>query len=294
MDLRILEVGPRDGLQNEIKPLSVDQKYELVYKLIQSGLKHIEAGAFVNPKAIPQMADSAELTKSLVKDFPNVNFYSLVPNLQGLETAMECGIQNIGLLSSCCEVFSQKNLNTSIDGSLKRINEIIENLPKDSFSRLYLSMSFDSPFTGKISNETYNTILEKVADIGINEIVISDTTGKASPDMVNNRVFLTQKFFGTQRIACHFHDTFGNAMANIEEALRLRVNNFDSSIAGLGGCPYSPGAKGNVSTNTLVDYCIKNAINTGINTDKLNETAAFINNLIGSSEAKNTTDIQIN
>lgn len=284
MELRILEVGPRDGLQNEEKILSHDKKYELVSKLIQSGLKHIEAAAFVNPKAIPQMAGSAELSRALVKDFPTVNFYSLVPNLQGLEAAMESGIKNIGLLSSCCELFAQKNLNTSIDGSLKRIAEIIENCPPDCFSRLYLSMSFHSPFSGSISNETYNNIMEKVADTGINEIVISDTTGKATADKVNNRIFLSQKFFGTQRIACHFHDTFGNAMANIKEALRLRINKFDSSIAGLGGCPYSPGAKGNVSTNTLVDFCIENNISTGIIPDKLNEAADFIRGLISNEE----------
>ena len=280
MKVRILEVGPRDGLQNESKLLSTEQKYELVSRLIDCGLQHIEAGAFVNPKAIPQMADSKELLKALLKDFPNTNFYSLVPNLRGLETAIKYGVKNIGLLGSCCEVFSQKNLNTNISGSLKRITEIIENCPAGVHKRLYLSMSFYSPFSGSISNETYNNIMERIADLNIDEIVISDTNGKATPDLVNNRIFLTQKFFGTQRIACHFHDTFGHAMANIQEAIKLRILNFDSSIAGLGGCPYSPGAKGNVSTNTLVEYCSQNDIETGLKENLLTSTSTFIKNLL--------------
>jgi len=141
-------------------------------------------------------------------------------------------------------------------------------------------MSFHSPFSGFISNESYNNILEKIAHLDINEIVISDTTGKAEPALVNNRIFLSQKFFSTPRIACHFHDTYENAMDNIKEAIKLRVHNFDSSIAGLGGCPYSPGAKGNVSTNTLVDYCQQNGIETDINENELNKTANFIKGLL--------------
>ena len=280
MKIKILEVGPRDGLQNESKTISLEDKYNLVKRLIDCGLKHIEAGAFVNPKAIPQMADSAELTKSLVADFPNTEFYSLVPNIRGLEKALESGLKNIGLLTSCCEIFCQKNLNTSIDGSLKRLREIIENCPSHVKNRLYLSMSFHSPFSGWISNENYNTILEKIADIGINEIVISDTTGKAEASSVNNRIFLTQKFFSTEKIACHFHDTFGNALANVQEALKLRISKFDSSIAGLGGCPYSPGAKGNLSTNTLTAFCENNEIQSGINLEKLDETAHHIQHLL--------------
>lgn len=278
--VRILEVGPRDGLQNEAKNISTEDKYELIKKLINAGLKHIEAGAFVNPKAVPQMADSPELLKALTKDFPDTKFYSLVPNMRGLENALECGVKNIGLLSSCCEEFAQKNLNTSCKGSLLRIREVIDNCPPDIFKRLYLSMSFHSPFSGFISNETYNNFLEQLSDIGIDEIVISDTTGKATPELVNNRIFLTQKFFGSPRIACHFHDTFGNALANIVEAIKLRIYNFDSSIGGLGGCPYSPDSSGNVSTNSLVKMLKKQEINTGIDDVKLTEAAVFIQTIL--------------
>ena len=280
MSIRILEVGPRDGLQNEKKILPTEVKYELVKRLVDAGLKDIEAGAFVNPKAVPQMADSKELMKALIKDFPKIHFHSLVPNLRGLEAAMDCEVKNIGLLSSCCEVFANKNLNTSVNGSMARIKEIIEHLPKNISTRLYLSMSFHSPFSGFISNEDYNNVLERVADIGVNEIVISDTTGKATKELVNNRVFLTQKFFGTHRIACHFHDTFGHALENIEEALRNRVTNFDSSIAGLGGCPYSPGATGNVSTNELVQFLNSKDFDCKLDLDKLNVAAEYIKQTI--------------
>ncbi|MCM8526819.1 MAG: hydroxymethylglutaryl-CoA lyase [Lentisphaeraceae bacterium] len=271
MSIRILEVGPRDGLQNEKVILTTEKKYELVKKLIGAGLEHIETGAFVNPKAVPQMADSEQLLKMLIKDFPKTSFYSLVPNMKGFETAMNTGVKNIGLLTSCCEVFNQKNLNTSTKGSLLRIKEILEECPKEIFCRLYLSMSFHSPFSGFISNESYNNILEQLSDLNIDEIVISDTTGKATPDLVNNRIFLTQKFFGTNRIACHFHDTFSNALANIQEALKHRITNFDSSIGGLGGCPYSPGASGNVSTEALIELLHSLEHDTQVNLDKIKQ-----------------------
>lgn len=269
MSIRIIEVGPRDGLQNEQKIISTEDKYELIKKLIEAGLEHIEAGAFVNPQAVPQMADSEELLKRLLKDFPDTNFYSLVPNLKGLEKAMKVGVKNIGLLTSCCETFNQKNLNTSIKGSIVRIKEILDECPKEVFTRLYLSMSFHSPFSGIISNEAFNNILEMISDLRINEIVISDTTGKGTPDLVNNRIFLTQKFFGTERIACHFHDTYGNALENIKEAIKLRVTNFDSAIGGLGGCPYSPGSSGNVSTAKVVKLINSLDLITSVNSEKI-------------------------
>lgn len=280
MKIRILEVGPRDGLQNEKKMIPTEQKYALIELLIKAGLTHIEAGAFVNPKAVPQMADSKELLQSVIKDFPQVTFHSLVPNLKGLENALSAGVKNIGLLTACSESFTQKNLNTSIKGSITRIAEILEECPKDVFKRLYISMSFHSPWEGVISNEAFSNTMERCADLGVNEIVISDTTGKGTPDLVNNRIFLSQKFFGVDKIACHFHDTYSNGLANIKESIKCRVDKFDSSINGLGGCPYSPGATGNISTDSLVDFCIENNIETSISREKLKVASEYTKSIL--------------
>jgi len=275
--VNICEVGPRDGLQNEEAVLDVQTKLQFILKLIDAGCSHIEAGAFVKASAIPQMANSLELFKELLPRIPqHVKLAALVPNLRGLEQAIECGVSHIGLLSACSEEFCQRNLNTDIKGSFRRIGEIVKNCPDSINTRLYLSMSFFCPWTGPVNNSLFHKTIRSAFDCGVDQIVLSDTTGHATPNFVEQRLAQSSEFGSIKDIACHFHNTYGMAVANVWQAWNCGVRNFDSSAGGLGGCPYAPGASGNVSTEELVYLFDKSGIISGIDRDKLSSASGSI------------------
>ncbi len=274
--VRIFEVGPRDGLQNESALIPFDVKFKFIEMLIEAGLKDIEAGAFVSATAVPQMADSASLLKKLIKKYPRTNFHALVPNLFGLKQALKCGVKHIGLLTSCSEEFNKRNLNTSTIGSIERINDILEYCSEDIYKRLYISMTFHSPWEGEIREEQFTNLLQEVKNLAVNEIVLSDTTGFATAENVEEKISLALSLFPIEKLACHFHDTKAQAIANIERALKCGIRTIDSSTGGLGGCPYSPGATGNISTEKAIECIKKSGFDSSISLERIQEAANYI------------------
>ena len=261
--LKFLEVGPRDGLQNEKKNLSLEDKTALVVKLAQTGLKRIELGSFVSPKWVPQMKDSKELVQRILKlqkenqINSQIEFSTLVPNQKGLEQAFDSGIKEISVFLSATDSFSKKNINASREESYKKYQEICKQAHKESLKiRAYLSVCFDCPYEGKTPQEEVIKWVQKIEELGVYEISISDTTGKARTIEVEE---LFQKLFNCiskEKLACHFHNVHGTALANVWSAYKMGITSFDGSLGGLGGCPYSKAPSGNVPTESLI-YLLK-------------------------------------
>lgn len=278
--VNIVEVAPRDGLQNEKAILSLQDKMSFIRSLMDAGCHHIEIGAFVKESAVPQMAGSADLFRELLPEAnEHIRLSALIPNLRGLEEALKCGVRSIGLLTACSEEFCQRNLNTSIQGSFRRIQEILRNCPAEVKSRLYLSMGFYSPWEGKIANATFNRVVQQAFESGVDEVVLSDTTGQATPKFVEKRLAQCGEFGVLKKVACHFHDTYGMATANVWQAWNCGVRTFDSSAGGFGGCPYAPGATGNVATEKLIYLFENSGIMSGIDRDKIIDSAAAVRKL---------------
>ncbi|EGQ7946086.1 hydroxymethylglutaryl-CoA lyase [Vibrio parahaemolyticus] len=278
--VNIVEVGARDGLQNETAVTLVD-KIRLINLLSSSGLKHIEAGSFVSPKWVPQMADSDQVFAGITQK-PNVVYSALTPNLAGLERALESGVKQIAVFGSASEAFSQKNINCSIAESLSRFEPVIElakhhNIPV----RGYLSCTMVCPYEGDIMPEQTTKVANTLFDMGCYEISLGDTVGKATP----NRVIAMLDSLFTQlpkdALAVHFHDTYGQALANIYQALLMGINTVDSAVAGLGGCPYAKGASGNVATEDVLYLCEQLGIETGVDLNIINETGWQICHALG-------------
>ncbi|MFH4894737.1 hydroxymethylglutaryl-CoA lyase [Vibrio sp. Y42_MX_L11] len=268
--VNIVEVGARDGLQNETAVTLID-KIRLINQLSTSGLKHIEAGSFVSPKWVPEMADSDQVFSSIIQK-PDVVYSALTPNLAGLERALESGVKQIAVFGSASEAFSQKNINCSIADSLARFEPVIElanqhNIPV----RGYLSCTMVCPYEGEIKPEQTTAVANALFDMGCYEISLGDTVGKATP----NRVIAMLDSLLTQlpkdALAVHFHDTYGQALANIYQALLMGINTIDSAVAGLGGCPYAKGASGNVATEDVLYLCEQLGIETEIDLNIINE-----------------------
>lgn len=295
MKISLCEVGPRDGLQNEKDvAISVEDRLEFIKLLVTAGLKYIEAGAFVSPKWVPQMADSQKLfvkisTDPELKKSP-VIFSALVPNEKGMETAINCGIKKIALFTAASESFNQKNINTSIVGSIERFEPVLKMAADHHVAvRAYVSTAFVCPYEGEIKTQAVVDVVKKLVDLGIAEISIGDTIGKATPQMLRA---LMEKLLGplayqAQTFWMHFHDTYGpsfeqgTAWPNVEASLQLGLTQFDASVAGLGGCPYAPGASGNIPTNDLVQRLHALGHTTGVDLAKLNEAGRFIQNILG-------------
>lgn len=248
----IVEVGPRDGLQNEPIPLAVPQKIELITDLANAGLKVIEAGSFVSPKWVPQMANSAEVLKAL--DKTTIHRYpALVPNLRGLQEATEAGCQDIAVFAAASETFSQKNINCSIAESLERYESVIkEALAAKLRVRGYVSCVLGCPFEGEIALSAVTRVAQALYKMGCYEISLGDTIGVGTPEKARQMVSAVAEQVPIESLAVHFHDTYGQALANIYACLALGVRTIDSSVGGLGGCPYAPGASGNVATEEVV------------------------------------------
>jgi hydroxymethylglutaryl-CoA lyase len=277
--IKIVEVGPRDGLQNEKKIVSTADKITFILKLIESGLKTIEVGSFVAPHKIPQMDDSAQVLKAVL-DKKGITFPTLVPNLMGLRRAIDSGAKDISVFTATSETFNQKNINASIDVSLKRIKEVTSSAKKIKV-RGYISTVFGCPYEGKTSTKVLVKVMRELFSQGIYEISLGDTIGIANPLQVNKILKDLSKEFDLKKIALHFHDTRGMALANSLVSLEMGITTFDSSSGGIGGCPYAKGATGNVATEDMVNMFESMGIKTGVNLGKLVEASSFMAKVLG-------------
>ncbi len=279
--ITIIEVGPRDGLQNEQKIVSTQDKIKFIKLLANSGLKNIEVGSFVHPKWVPQLADSSEVIKGL--NLPKEILCSaLVPNMKGLERAKEVGIKRIAVFTAASETFTKKNINMTIQESLDTFKEIVKNALADEMSvRGYISTCFVCPYEGNIKKEKVLEVAKSLLEMGVDEISIGDTIGKASPEQVKDTISFILKSIPKEKIALHFHDTHGKALENVEMGLEHGITTYDSSAGGLGGCPYAPGASGNLATEDLIDFLNQRGIETEINLDNLIEASFFMQGVLG-------------
>lgn len=264
--VKIVEVGARDGLQNE-NLVSLEDKVNLINTLSETGLTHIEAGSFVSPKWVPQMADSLEVMRSIRRN-PAVKYSTLTPNLQGLEGAISANTDEVAIFTSASETFSQRNINCSIEESIKRFEPVIARAEQlDIPVRGYLSCVIDCPYDGATSPKNVATIAKQLVELGCHEISLGDTIGTGTPQRVATMLDAVQQEVPTNNLAVHFHDTWGQALANIYQALTMGISVVDSSVAGLGGCPYARGASGNVATEDVLYLCHGLNIATGVNLD---------------------------
>lgn len=286
--VQIVEMGLRDGLQNEAVHLSVSQRFQLLKKLNDAGLKRIEIGAFVSPKWVPQMSDTTKLVKKALlaqqqgKIRKDVKLSALVPNMKGLENALASGISEIAVFGAASESFSQKNINTSIKQSLINFKDVVTTAKKNKLkTRAYLSTVFACPYEGKISQKKVLKLIEKYLELGVYEISLGDTIGVASPKQVRGLLKSILTFAKPGQLALHFHDTRGTAIANVLASLDLGFRTFDASIGGLGGCPYAPGAAGNVATEDVVYMLTEMGLKTNIDLEKLIKTTLWMNKQVG-------------
>lgn len=291
--VRIVEVGPRDGLQNEMKIVSLEDKMTFIKMLSAAGLREIEANSFVRSDKIPQMSNGSELYSQLLSDTDllNTKFISLVPNEKGLEDALAVGVREIAVFTSTSNTFNLKNINATVDQSLKHIDAIMSQANKNGLkTRAYISTAFGCPYEGKTSIAELKRVAYHLENLGVYEISIGDTIGVANPLQVKETIEFLRADFSLDFLAMHFHDTRGMALANILASLEMGITSFDSSAGGLGGCPYAKGASGNVATEDLVYLFSNMGIETGINMDKLAQASSFIlSKLDKTSSSKNLT-----
>jgi len=253
--IKIVEVGARDGLQNEALELDVKTRWEFIKKLSSVGLEHIEVGAFVSSKWVPQMTSSDVLVKRALKSkwARDIQYTALVPNLKGMELALSTDIKEVAIFGACSESFSKKNINCSITEGFKRFEQVIQLAHKNKIKvRAYLSTAFGCPYEGKIKESQVVKLSKKMIEMGVYEISIGDTIGVATPKQIRSLIPKLLKVVPSKKLAMHFHDTRGTALANVLASLDLGLHIFDSSLGGLGGCPYAKGASGNLGTEDLV------------------------------------------
>jgi hydroxymethylglutaryl-CoA lyase len=282
--IKIVEVGPRDGLQNEKTILSTDDKFEFIKLLSHSGLKKIETTSFVKASSIPQMGDALELfTKVNVElAHTNVSFPCLVPNIKGYEIARSLGVEEIALFSATSDSFTKKNVNATVDETFERMKEVAQEAKKDGILvRGYISTAFGCPYEGTMSVKKLSAVAKKFFDLGVYEVSIGDTIGVATPGQVKDYLNVLKTQFPLDKMAMHFHDTRGMALTNIYVSLELGITTFDSSAGGLGGCPYAKGATGNVATEDVWYLINSLGLQSGIDIEKLAAASKFILNKIG-------------
>lgn len=268
-EVTIVEVGPRDGLQNESKNIPTALKIDFINQLSTVGLKIIEATSFVSPKWVPQMADHNAVMTGIQRR-PNVRYTALVPNEQGLKDALNCDVQEIAVFTAASETFSQKNTNCSIEESLNRIAAVIAGAKKHPIPvRGYVSCTLGCPFEGEINPQHVQRIAEKLITLGCYQVSLGDTIGVGTPHKVQKLIDVVSQKIPLDTLAVHFHDTYAQALVNIYAALEKGITTVDSSVAGLGGCPYAPGAGGNVATEDVVYLLNGLGIDNGVNLKKL-------------------------
>jgi hydroxymethylglutaryl-CoA lyase len=274
--VKIVEVGPRDGLQNEKTLLSVADKLGLIERLGKAGLKVIEAGSFVSPKWVPQMADTGEVLMRLERQ-PGVRYPVLVPNLRGFETACAAGATEVAIFTAASESFARKNINCSIGESLDRYRAVMAAAQAaDIPVRGYISCALTCPYEGDIAPEAVAGVADQLFRMGCHEISLGDTIGAGTPVRVQKMLDAVLQRVPAENLGAHFHDTYGQALANVLAALGKNVAIFDSSVAGLGGCPYAPGATGNLATEDLVYMLHGMHIGTGVDLDALVAAGQFV------------------
>ena len=274
--VRLVEVGPRDGLQNENQAIQTETKIQLVHKLVEAGLSYIETGSFVNPKWVPQMAGSEEVFNG-VKRAPDVTYAALTPNLKGYERAVAVGASEVAVFIAASEAFSQKNTNCSIAESLERVRETIQHASSAGIPvRGYVSCVVGCPYEGDIEAGKVAEVARALLDLGCYEISLGDTIGVGTPASISHMLSVVAKQVPIKQIAVHLHDTYGQALANIYTALELGVAVIDASVAGLGGCPYASGASGNVATEDVVYMLNGLGIEHGVNLDQLVDAGDYI------------------
>lgn len=279
--VKIVEVGPRDGLQNEKASIDVDTKVGLIERLVAAGLKHIEAASFVSPKWVPQMAGSADVMRR-VPAAPGVQYSALTPNLIGLEAAIAAGCREVAVFGSASESFSQRNINCSIRESLERFRSVIEVATGEGIKvRGYVSCVLGCPYEGPVAPEKVAEVAELLSEMGCYEISLGDTIGRGNPLTTARMLEACMKRLPVSQLAGHYHDTYGMAVANVAASLALGVQTFDSSVSGLGGCPYATGASGNLATEDLVYLLNGMEYETGVDLDALVAAGRFIDAAIG-------------
>ncbi len=279
--VRIVEVGPRDGLQNEKDIIPTPVKIEFINRLSDTGLSTIEVTSFVSPKRIPQLADNAEVWTAIYKK-SGIDYPVLVPNLIGLENALAAGIRTISVFTAVSETFSEKNTHCSIKESFNRIEEVMKVAKQHNIPvRGYLSCVLGCPYEGSIPTHTVLGIAQELYNMGCFEISLGDTIGVGTPLQAKNLIETLASELPISALALHFHDTYGQALANIYACLELGVSVIDSSIAGLGGCPYAKGATGNVATEDVVYMLNGMGINTGVDLEKLLDVSKFVAEFTG-------------
>jgi len=283
--VKIVEVGPRDGLQNEPKSVPATVKIELVRRLVEAGLRSVEATAFVSPKWVPQMADHAEVMAGVEKR-PGVAYLVLVPNMKGFEAASEAGADEIEVFGAASETFSRKNINCSIAESLERFAPVVEAArAKKMRVRGAISCAAGCPYEGEVKPRAVAALAEKLHEMGCYEISLADTIGVGTPGKIRAMIEAVAKKVPIAKLAGHYHDTYGQALANIYASLEAGVKTFDSSVAGLGGCPYARGATGNVATEDVIYMLDGLGIETGVDLEKLFRAGQFICKALGREPA---------
>ena len=279
--IQIVEVGPRDGLQNEKIWVETETKIALIEKLADAGLTKIEAASFVSPKWVPQMKDAFEVLSGIERR-PGVTYPVLTPNLKGFERALEAGVTEVAVFGAASEAFSQKNINCSISESVERFRPVLEAAQKNSVRvRGYISCVLGCPYQGEVPIENVVNLAEKMLEMGCYEISLGDTIGIGTPLQAKKMVETVAEKVPVSNLALHFHDTRGQALANIYACLELGVSVIDASVSGLGGCPYAQGASGNVATEDVVYMLHGIGIKTGVDIEKLIETGRFISDVFG-------------
>lgn len=275
-EVRMVEVGPRDGLQNEANGVSAATKVTLIERLADAGLRAVEAGAFVSPKWVPQMADSAEVLTH-VKRKPGVRYPVLVPNAKGYEAARAAAADEIAIFAAASESFSRRNTNCSIAESFERFAPVVAAAKRDGVAvRGYVSCVVDCPYEGPIAPAAVARVARRLLELGCYEVSLGETIGTATPARVQAMLSVVMEAVPCENLAVHLHDTYGQALANLMAALELGIAVADSSVAGLGGCPYAKGASGNVASEDVLYLLDGLGIRTGVDLDKLAATGRFI------------------
>ncbi|HAV3167282.1 hydroxymethylglutaryl-CoA lyase [Acinetobacter baumannii] len=281
--VNIVEVGPRDGLQNEKQSISFDDKIELIQRLSRAGINYLEAGSFVSSKWVPQMAATQEIF-SYLKDQSNSKrtYAALVPNLKGLESALKTEVKEIAVFIAASESFSKKNINKSIVEAVATTRDVINEALKHNIKvRGYLSCVLGCPYEGQIDIKTVVQLTKQLIDFGTYEVSLGDTIGVGTPFKTRELIRALKEEVPISKVAGHFHDTYGQALANVWVSLEEGIRTFDSSIAGLGGCPYAKGASGNLATEDLIYMLHNSGYETGVDLQKLIDAGDFINSVLG-------------
>jgi hydroxymethylglutaryl-CoA lyase len=275
--VKIVEVGPRDGLQNESAAIPTDVKVAFVNALSETGVNEIEISAFVSPRKVPQLGDADQVFRRVSRR-DSVVYSALVPNEKGLDRAVTAGVDKIAVFTAASETFNRKNINKSVESSIRLFRPLVRRAHRVGLPvRGYVSTAFWCAFEGKISPHTVRKVVERLCDIGVDEVSISDTIGKASPEEVTRLLEILLTVISSGQIAMHFHDTYGRGVENVLASWSYGIRIFDASAGGLGGCPFAPGATGNVSTESVVRALKSKGVAVGVDLKKLMHARRLLN-----------------